>query len=153
MTASATVMRSRVLVFGAGVNATEVRIRAKSASGGGTSDSNRDGVPRFVIVVLLPAGGAQRGPELNVRAMSALPHHGCRRSEHRGRLLHAESFLLEEDVRHPVLLRHTAQLERQHLLHIACSDRCLRRVAFVAMQLLLVGRVVRRTEILRTAPP
>src|SRR5215468_9145474 len=152
-TASATVIRSRVLVFEAGVDATAVRIRAKSSSGGGTSDPNRDGVPRFVIVVLFPSRGAQRGPELNVRSMGALPHHSGRRSEHRGCLLHAESFLLEEDVRHPVLLRHAAQLARKHLLHIACSDRCLRRVAVVGMQPLLLGRVVRRTEILGTAPP
>src|SRR5262245_55277217 len=153
MTASAMVMRSRVLVFAAGVDTTAVRIRAKSSSGGGTSDSKREGVPRVVIVVLLPSGRAQRGPELHVRSMSALPHHGRRRSEHRGRLLHAESFLLEEDVRRPVLLRHTPQLERQDLLHIACSDRCLRRVAVVGMQLRLVGRIVRRTKILGTVPP
>src|SRR5215475_9693532 len=103
-TASATVIRSRVLVFEAGVDATAVRIRAKSSSGGGTSDSNRDGVPRFVIVVLPPSGGAQRAPELYVRSMGALPHHGRRGSDHRRRLLDAESFLLEEDVRDPVLL-------------------------------------------------
>src|SRR5262245_1112608 len=104
MAASATAVRSRVLVFEAGVDATAVRIRAKRSSGGGTSDSNRDGVPRFVIVVLPPSGGAQRAPELQVCPMGALPHHGRRRSEHRRRLPDAETFLLEEDVRDSVLL-------------------------------------------------
>src|SRR5262249_215809 len=130
-----------------------VRIRAKISSGGGTSDSNRDGIPRFVIVVLLPTGGAQRCPELYVRSMGALPHHGGRRSEHRSRLPDAESFLLEEDVRDPVLLRHPAQLEPQDLRQIAPCHRCPRGVAAVGMQPLLLGRVVRRTEILRAAPP
>src|SRR5262245_3770666 len=104
MAASAAATRSRVLVFEAGVDAMAVRIRPKSSSGGGTSDSNRDGVPRLVIVVFPPSGGAQRAPELYVCSMGALPHHGRCRSEHRRRLADAETFFLEEDVRDSVLL-------------------------------------------------
>src|SRR4029077_13897699 len=101
----ATAMRMRVLIFEAGVSATRVRIRAKSSSGGATSDTNREGVPRSVMIALLPSGCAQSSPELLVGAMSALPHDRSRRSEHRGRRLGAESLLPEEDVRDSVLLR------------------------------------------------
>src|SRR5262245_33233151 len=153
MMASAMVMRRRVLVFEAGVDATAARIREKSSSGGAISDANRDGVPRSVIVVLLPSGSAKRGPQLCVGSMGALPHHSRRRSEYRGRLLDAESFLLEEDIRDPVLLGYPAQLERQDLPQIAGSNRRLRRVGVVGMQPLLLGHIVRRTQIFGTAPP
>src|SRR5262245_58754512 len=79
------------------------------------------------MVVLRPSRGADGGPELLVGAMGALAYDRGRRSEHRGSLLDAEPFLLEEHVRDPVLLRHPAQLERQDLLHIASSNRSRRR--------------------------
>src|SRR5262245_4756673 len=103
-TTVATVMRRRVLIVDAGVAATVVRIREKSSSGGVTSDSNRDRIPRSVMVIFLPSGCAEGVPELFVGAMGALPHDRCRRSEHGRRFPHAESLLLQQDVRDSVLL-------------------------------------------------
>src|SRR5262245_45512250 len=107
--AIATPTRTRVLVFEAGVSETALRIRGKSSSGGATSDANRGRTPRFVMVILLPSGCVQGGPELLVGAMGTLPHDRRSRSEHHGRLLDAESLLLEEDVRDSVLLRHLGE--------------------------------------------
>src|SRR4029077_19386686 len=101
---------------------------AKSSSGGATSDTNREGVPRSVMIALLPSGCAQSSPELLVGAMSALPHDRCRRSEHRGRRLGAESLLPEEDVRDSVLLRHPGQLRRDDPYQVASTDLGFRRM-------------------------
>jgi hypothetical protein len=57
-------VRRRVLVFEAGVAATALLMRRKSSSGGAASDSNRDGIPRSVTIVLLPAGCAERTTEI-----------------------------------------------------------------------------------------
>src|SRR5262249_37362908 len=83
-TAAATTMRRRVGVFAAGVAATALRTRRKSSSGGATSDANRDGIPRSVMVVLLPARGAQDGSQLLVGTMRPLPHDRLRGPELRG---------------------------------------------------------------------
>src|SRR5262245_45973482 len=101
--AIATVTRRRVLAFEAGGAATGARIREKSSSDGAISDSNRGRTPRFVMVVLLPSGCTEGGPELLVGAMGALPHDRRRRAEHRGRRADAQPLLPEEDVRDSVL--------------------------------------------------
>src|SRR5262249_57951097 len=82
------------------------------------SASDRNHLTGSVIPGLRPAGCAQRGPEVHVRSMGALPHHRGSCSEHCGRLLDAELLLLEEHVRDAVLLGHLAQRERQQLLQI-----------------------------------
>src|SRR5262245_54259207 len=104
------------------------------------------------MVMLLPSRGSHGGPELLVGAMGARAHDRCRRSEYCGSLLDAEPFLLEENVRDPVLLRHVAQLARQNPSHIAGSNRSLRGVAVVGMQPCRFGRIVRRAEILGATP-
>src|SRR5262245_41619509 len=114
-TTIATVMRRCVPVFEAGVAATALRIREKSASGGRISDSNRGRIPRFGMVILLPSGCPESGPELLVGAMGTLPYGRRSRSEHLGRRLGAESLLFEKNVRDSVLLRHPGELRRHDL--------------------------------------
>src|SRR5262245_56924993 len=152
-TTIAAVMRRRVRIVDAGVAATAVRIREKSSSGGLTSDSNRDRIPRSVMVVFLPSGCAEGIPELFVGAMGALPHDRRRRSEHGGRFPHAEPFLLQQDVRDSVLLRHPAELRRHDPQQVARENLGFRGVTVDGRESVVLRRIVRRTEILRAPAP
>src|SRR5262249_34758859 len=149
----ATVTRRCVPIFEAGVAATALRIREKSSSGGGISDSNRGRIPRFVMVILLPSGCAQSDPELLVGAMGALPYDRRRRSEHRGCCIGAESFLLEENVRNSVLLRHPGELRRHDLGEVVGKNLALRGIAVIGPEPVALRNVVRRTELLRAPAP
>src|SRR5262249_57607218 len=104
-------------------------------------------------MVLLPSGRAQSAPELVVGAMGSLPNAGRRRSEDRGRVLDAESLLLEEDVRSPILLRHPAELPRHHPDQVARERVGLRGTAVTDREPVALRRVAHRAEIFATSPP
>src|SRR5262249_5141166 len=139
-TAAATTTRRRVLVFAAGVAATALRTRRNSSSGGVTSDANRDGIPRSVILVLLPTRCAQGGSHLLVCTIRTLPHHRLSGAKHCGRLPDAETLLPEENVRDAVLLRHPGEHLRDDAHQLAGTDVGLRRPAVHGRKPVLLRR-------------
>src|SRR5262249_10320013 len=143
----------RVVLFAAGVAATALRTWMKSSSGGASSDSNRDGIPRSIMVMLLPSGCAQGSSQLLVGTMSTLSHDRLRGPEHGGRLPDAEALLPEENVCDSVLLRHPGELSRDDPDQVASTGVRFRRPAVDGRKPVVLAGVGRRAEILRAPAP
>src|SRR5262249_41876395 len=105
------------------VRFTRIRRRRSEVTGrciaGANSALDRNDLPRYAVAGPLPSGYAQRGSEFYVGSMRALPHHRGSRSENCGRLIDAESLLLQQNERDSVLLRHPGGLHRHDPYQVA----------------------------------